>query len=911
MTCGKSVTLSHDLTLMQNLSGQIFAKMEARISGNFSVDGRLFMKSLSKSVLLAATSLAPLAIAVPGAAYAQEADEAAEDKGGLEEIVVTARRTEETLQDTPVAVSVVTADAIAEKGLTSIDDFARQSTGISFSQAFGRFTDRPVIRGASNVLANVQFGVETGAAYFVDGVYFQGDLQSFDPNEIQRVEIVKGPQSALYGRNTYAGAINYITKDPSDDFTVSGRGRVAEHNELDFGASVSGPLIKDFLSFRLGGRYYNYGGEFKNNVTGKTLGKERSESVNLVLMMTPSDNLKVRTRIGYQRDRDGARPFFLQGAEANNCLPGYRSAGFRGAGAPPVGLPASTNRNQWFCGTVKAQPNNIYLNTDAATYNLVRGATTTSVTAQDGTAYDGIFNSQVNISNIVEWDIAGSGWTLELRSGYRKNKNSSGSDSDHSEAFSAFGPGEPLFALSDRDRQVDHSQEIKLRTPQDKSVRAMLGGYYFKQGFWTQDYTFADPILRTGSVIQPLGSNFSSYSTIKNTAFFGMLEGDITDKLSVSAELRIASERKEIIERSSVSGTSTYIYSAGMSPDRQLQFGCTSALLTRAPTPGCVTKPTGKWKGVDPRITINYQTDNGLLLYANYATGRKPGGFNGTAGIVAQALLGRDASEYEAEKSKGFEVGMKFEGLDRRLRGSIAMYRNTLSNVQLSTAVPNLAAGGSLTSIVTTSANARTQGIELDLQAAPTDNLTLSAGISYVDAKFRSGCDADLFIYNSGGLRPNFNTANPPAAGLALCDLKGKRLPLASPLTMNGSVTYEMPLNDSMSIIANSTMSYESKKNIQTDNLAKVGDTFLLNARLGLKTGNFTLSVFGRNLTNEDSVPLATRWFDLRYGSSAGLIPAGLTFNGAAAFAETGSPRGIFAMPRRTRNFGIEGTFKF
>jgi iron complex outermembrane recepter protein len=870
------------------------------------------VKSLSKSFLLAASSLAPLAIALPTAAHAQEADEAAEDKGGLEEIVVTARRTEETLQDTPVAVSVVTADAIAEKGLTSIDDFARQSTGISFSQAFGRFTDRPVIRGASNVLANVQFGVETGAAYFVDGVYFQGDLQSFDPNEIQRVEIVKGPQSALYGRNTYAGAINYITKDPTNDFTVSGRGRIAEHGEMDLGASVSGPLIKDFLSFRLGGRYYNYEGEFKNNITGKTLGKEESESVYLTLMMTPTDNFKMRTRIGYQRDNDGARPFFLQGAAANNCLPGFRSAGFRGAGAPPLGLPASTNRNQWFCGTVRAQPNNIYLNTDPATYSLVRPTGTTTITAQDGTAYDGIFNSQINVSNIIEWDIAGTGWTLEVRSGYRNNKNSSGSDSDHSEAFSTFGaPGEPLFTISDRDRQVDHSQEIKLRTPQDNAVRALIGGYYFKQGFWSRDYTFADPVARNGRILQPLGTNFSNYSTIENRALFGMLEWDITEQLSISGELRSATEEKTIIERSSPSATATYIYSAGIPEGRQLQFGCTAALLSRAPTPGCVSKPRGKWEGIDPRITINYKTDGGLLLYANYATGRKPGGFNGTAGITAQALLGRDASQYKAEKSKGFEVGMKFEGFDRKLRGSVALYRNTLSNVQLSTAVPNLAAGGSLTSIVTTSANARTQGIEVDLQAAPTDNLTLSAGISYVDAKFRSGCDADLFIYNSGGLRPNFDTANPPAAGLALCDLKGKRLPLASPLTMNGSITYEVPISDSLSIIANSTASYEGKKNIQTDNLAKVGDAFLLNARLGFKTENFTLSVFGRNLTNEDSVPLATRWFDLRYGSSAGLIPLGLTFNGSPAFAETGSPRGIFAMPRKTRHFGIEGTFKF
>ncbi len=868
------------------------------------------MKSVSKSFLLGATALAPAVIVGASPAVAQDAP-AEEESGPLEEIVVTARRTEESLQDTPVAVSVVTADQISEKGLTSIDDFARQSTGISFSQAFGRFTDRPVIRGASNVLANVQFGVETGAAYFVDGVYFVGDLQSFDPNEIARVEIVKGPQSALYGRNTYAGAINYITKDPGNEWSASGRGRIAENGELDLGVSVSGPLAKDLLSVRIGGRYYNYEGEFKNNITGKKVGKEESESAYVTFVFTPHSDLKVRSRISYQRDNDGPRAFFLQGAALNNCLPGFRSPGFRNAGTPPLGLPASTNRNQWYCGVVRSNPKGIFLNTDPATYTLVRNGVPLTITAQDGTAYDGVFNAQYNVSNILEWDIAGSGWNLELRTGLRRNKNSAGSDSDHSEAFVAFAPGEPLFANTDRDEQKDQSYEIKLRTPSDNPVRAMVGGYYFKQKFISRDYVFADGTFRTGRILNPLGGNFSSYATIENKALFGMLEWDITDNLTVTGELRSATEEKRIIERSSTSPTSVFIFSAGIPEERQLQFGCTAALISRAPTPGCVTRRPGKWEGLDPRFTINYQTDGGLLLYANYATGRKPGGFNGTAGIAAQALLGRDASLYAPEKSKGFEVGAKFDAFDRRVRGSVALYRNKLTNVQLSTAIPNLVAGGALTSIVTTTANARTQGIEIDLQAAPTDNLTLSGGISYVDAKFRSGCDADLFIYNSGGLRPNFDTSRPTPAGLALCDLTGKRLPLASPLTANGSITYEAPVSSTFKLIANTTFSYEGKKNIQTDNFAKVGSAFLLNARIGFKTDNFTLSVFGRNLTNEDSLPLATRWFDLRYGSSAGLIPPGLTFDGRPAFAETGSPRGFFAMPRKTRHFGIEGTFTF
>lgn len=857
-----------------------------------------------KFLALTVTALTPLP------ALAQAADDS--ESGGITDIVVTARRTQETLQDTPVSVSVVTSDTIAGQGLASIDDFARLSTGVSFGQAFGRFTDRPVIRGAGNVLAGVQFGVETGAAYFVDGVYYQGDLQSFDPNEIARVEIVKGPQSALYGRNTYAGAINYITKDPTEELSVSGRGRIAEHNEYEVSASLSGALIKDVLSFRAGGRIYSYDGEFRNNITGKKVGGEKSKSLYFTLVSNFHPDLKIRTRFGYQRDHDAPRAFFLQGAAANNCLPGFRSPGFRNPTASPIGL-NSTNTNQWFCGTVQPQPNGIYLNTDAATYTL-NGNT---INAQDGTSYDGVLNSQINISNVIDWNVGGSGWTVSLLSGYRNNKNSSGSDSDHSYAFSTFGaPGEPLFTLSDRDRQTDMSHELKLSSPVDKPVRVMVGAYYYKQKLRNEDYVFADPVARTGRALVPLGGANSNYSTILNRAVFGMVSWDITDALTINAEIRHAKEIKRLIERGSTA--STFVAGFGES-DLMTDFGCVAVPAN------CIVRGQGEFTGTDPRITINYDISDNVMLYANFATGRKPGGFNGTAGITAAAVLGREAPTYDPEKSKGFEVGMKFDALDRKLRGSLALYTNKLSNVQLSTAVPG--AVGAVTSIVTTTANARTKGVELELQANPHPDLTFTAGFSYVSAKFTSGCDADLFIYQSGGLRPNFNTAAPTAAGLALCDLTGKRIPLGSPVTVNGSASYETDVSDSMRAFFTSNFSYEDKKNIQTDNFAKTGSAFLLNARIGLKTKNFTFALFGRNLTNEDSVPLATRWFDLRYGSACRSdVPqfpsatcastvvrpiAPTTFDGRPAVAETGSPRGIFSALRKSRTFGAEVTFNF
>jgi outer membrane receptor protein involved in Fe transport len=845
------------------------------------------MTQAVKFIALALTALTPVQ------AMAQDAD----DKGGaIEDIVVTARKTAESLQDAPVSVSVVTSEMIAEQGLNSIDDFAKQATGVSFSQAFGRTTDRPVIRGQSNVLASVQSGVETGAAYFIDGVYYQGDIQGFDPLSIERVEIIKGPQSALYGRNTYSGAINYITKDPSQSLTVSGRGRVAEYGEYELAGSISGPIVPDVIGFRAGARHYEYGGQYTNQLTGKKVGQEKSQSAYLTLQVEPSSDIKWRTRFSWQKDQDGPLAIFLQGAAENNCRPGYRSPNYRTA-SPFVPLaPAvltSTNTNQFYCGTIQPQPNNIRLNTDPLLINATLGT-------RDGTAFDGIENEQVLITSVLDWNLGGSGWTFHGLGGWRDNRNLFGTDSDHSDAFAYFSGTaastlntEPAFANTNRDDQQDLSLEVRLSSPEDKPLRGMIGGYYFKQKFQSVDITFA-----SGTAGRPLGTDLSQYATIENKAIFGMLEWDVSDNLSISAEIRHAKETKTLMDRS----TAASQFCAGES-GRATSFGFTGTC-----------RPAGSFSGTDPRITVNYTTPGGALIYGVFATGRKPGGFNGTAGLTAEAQYpGSQFVNYLPERSKGGEIGVKFDALDHRLRVNGAAFYNKLSDYQMTTAIPNPSGTGALTSIVSNAGSAETKGLELELTAAPADNLIITMGMAYVDAKFTEGCDTDEFILNSGGLRPNFDTRNPTAAGLALCSIKGRKLPLGSPWIVNGSVTWDKEIGSGLKLMASTSFSYEDAKYIQVDNLAKTGDAFLLNARIGIKTEQFTVSLFGRNLTNEDSIPLATRWFDLRYGAGTrGLPPAAsVTFDGRPAQIETGSPRGFFATLRKGRTFGAEATFNF
>lgn len=862
---------------------------------------------LSKGIMLSASALISGAVAMPHMAAAQD-QAAAEDEGGIKEIVVTARKVEESLSDAPVAVSVVGADKISELGLNSIDDFAKQSTGINFSQAFGRTTDRPVIRGQSNVLAGVQFGVETGAAYFVDGIYYQGDIQGFDPESIERVEIIKGPQSALYGRNTYSGAINYVTKDPGTDFSGSARATAAEYDEYQIAGSISGPIAGDMLGFRAGARYYTYGGQYRNQLTGRKVGSEESKSAYLTLVAQPFDDLKIRLRGAYQEDQDGPLAIFLQGADRNNCRPGFRSLRFR-QGNPvtqPALFPNSSNNNQYYCGPIEAQPNNVRLNTDPATV--------TGFGVRDGTAFDGIENKQWLLSSVIDWDLGGSGWVLSSLTGYRDNRNLFGTDSDHSEAFfflfpspaNALATTEPAFANTNRDEQTDFSQEIRLASPADAPIRGLVGAYYFKQKLNTVDLTFTNP--RAG---EALGTNNSAYSTIENKAAFALLAADVTDRLTITGEIRYAEETKTVIDRVGTVAA-TQIFCAG-EQGRAAQFstGITGTIACR---------PAGKFTGLDPRVTVDYQLNDDVLLYAIFAQGRKPGGFNGTGGLSAIALSGEDLTRYEQEKARGGELGVKFDALDRRLRVSLSAFYNELTGVQLTRSLPPSAPGQATTSVAVNSGDAETKGFELEIQAAPSQELNVTLGLSYVDAKFTKGCDFDLFVLNSGGLQPNFNTANPNATGLALCDITGKQLPLGPKYMVNGAVTWEKPIGSGdLRFVSNATFSFEDKKYVQTDNLAFVPSAFLVNARLGIKTDRFSLVAFGRNLTDEDAPPLATRWFDYRYGNAARDLPAALvpggprfgTFNGAPAVIDTGAPRAFFATLRKGRTFGVEGTFKF
>jgi iron complex outermembrane receptor protein len=217
----------------------------------------------------------------------------------VEEIIVTARRREENLMQVPIAVSAITAASIQEKGLRTIIELAEFTPGL-FSQVGGNGrTDR-----ASRRLTFRGLSVANGAV-FIDGAPYTG-TGAPDVTDVERVEILKGPQSVFFGRATYSGAVNYVTKAPTDEFSTKVAIDVSKFQGFDGSLSVSGPLIEDKLGFRVRARAFHFGGNYRSGVnTNLKMGEQETKSVTASLAATPSDALTIDAFYSFTHDDDG------------------------------------------------------------------------------------------------------------------------------------------------------------------------------------------------------------------------------------------------------------------------------------------------------------------------------------------------------------------------------------------------------------------------------------------------------------------------------------------------------------------------------------------------------------------------------------------------------------------------------
>ena len=446
--------------------------------------------------LMAGASALPFVYAAP--VFAQDDGAGDSDR---DVIVVTTRKREESLQTVPVAVSVFTADDIESARITDVEDIALLTPGFTFAPLFGGGASTPVIRGQSTTIG------EPNVGFFIDGVYQSSRtiMDSLLGDSIARVEVAKGPQSALYGRNTFAGAVNFVTKDPSNEFEGTLELTGGKSGHFDGRANISGPLIEDGLYFRVGGRFFRRDGYFTNELTGDDLDDRQTFVVSGALTATPAPNFEATLRVGYEDTDDGDDPLRFA---MNNAVP---------ANPTPAPLPDAL---QLFVGEV---PNE-----------------------QTGFAVTPGFVDRENLTTSfsMDWEVA-DGYTVTSITGYNEFNNESAIDNDYEARSIRFSTA--------RTEQEEFSQELRITSPGDQRFRWLLGGYYYDLSLENNiSDLFVDAAAGLATTLAPtplggllpLGALNTTNESTESFAIFGQLEYDLSDRIGFAFDGRWTTEDK-------------------------------------------------------------------------------------------------------------------------------------------------------------------------------------------------------------------------------------------------------------------------------------------------------------------------------------------------------------------------------
>ncbi|PHR53977.1 MAG: hypothetical protein COA47_16195 [Robiginitomaculum sp.] len=429
---------------------------------------------------------------------AQDADASASEN---DTIIVTTRKREESLFEVPIAITAFTAEDLYEAGIESTDDLARNTTGFTMAPLFGNAAT-PVIRGLSTTIG------EPNVGFFVDGVYQSSRLamEALIGSGVAQIEIAKGPQSALYGRNTFAGAVNYVTAKPANSAGVYAQGTFGTDNLYDLRGGVSGAIVEDKLYVRVGGLARGRDGYYTNALTGNSLDSQQSVALSGSVQFFATPNFETSVTVSYEDTSNGDFPL----AYATNNATFF----------PAFGLPPN---NQIFAGELPAP---------------------TSFAVTPG-GFDRE-NLQLSMQSSLDF---GSGYTLTSIFGYNDLSTLTRVDNDYEARQIA-------YTTTSVD-QGEISQEFRITSPGDQRFQWSLGAYYYHQYSKTHAN---DQRLGTIAGILPFlpgslvglvggGENFNKETTTSK-AVFGDITFDVTDKLKLNFAGRFTDETKAVVSDS-------------------------------------------------------------------------------------------------------------------------------------------------------------------------------------------------------------------------------------------------------------------------------------------------------------------------------------------------------------------------
>lgn len=632
---------------------------------------------LKRSAIYRAVTAACLTGFIPLAVQGQTTDESKKSAQGLEVIVVTAQKREQSIQTVPLALAVIDGDEILDRGIFSSNDIQRLAPGLSGQQS-GFSRPRWFIRGIGSNDPNLT--TESPLGVYNDEVFTAlTSLQSFPIFDLERVEVLRGPQGTLWGKNTTAGAVNYISRKP--DFETSGYVRASTGDWGSKGLQGGlGGAINESTAGRISFFHQSYDGYAKNLLTGKDGPAFEENALRVQLLTNVTDNFTALFNVHLLKSEPGANYAYQVHSEAG--------------GADRYGFTPDYGTNPKAGDAYYAGESDNVTDTEGALVKLdwsLGDYTLTSISA-----YDGSFNTSKTFSGNQPTFI-----------GERDNSSSWGETAS---------------------KQI--SQEVRLVSPQSGALSWIAGLHYFR-------YTFAQDAA--SATFSP--SSRSNYTRTwrdqdsESIAAFGSIKYEFTEKFRLNAGLRWTEEEKDINIHTVRTPTGTTTFN-NVSSWWQL-----SALDTPFNYNQNVFEDRS-WRELTGDITPEYQIADETLLYFRYARGYRSGGFGSTIPTLNAQQIAAGVAPYipvvEPEFLDSWELGSKSTFLDGALNVNATVFYYDHKDIQLNVQAPNPLnlINPPTGSFAQNASQGEVTGFELETQWQIADNLRLNAAWSFVDAEY-------------------------------------------------------------------------------------------------------------------------------------------------------------------------------
>lgn len=814
----------------------------------------VFNRHIRFAASLSAIAVAGLVQAAPAwaqPAAAAEAAQPAEDAAPTGDIVVTARKREESLLSTPVSIAAMASEEIAQRGIISLTDMIDATPGLNVTGNNSGRNDRSFqqisLRGFTPSTTD-----STLTATFIDGVPVSSASAVNAVTDPARIEVLKGPQNAYFGRNAFAGAINVVNKTPADSFGGSMNASAFSREGYDINGAIEGPIAPGILSFRLTGRAFQRGGSYRNGANpNERLGDQSTRTGTLMLLFTPSDRLTVKAYGMYSRDKDGPSAQGMLSAyevRSNNGLVNIPAISGNTAGTVIVpGLSNCTlaGANPFICGAAPSLPvgfspaQNTYI-TPKTSAALADGRFR-PVSAQDGVQGYGLKRKYIHAHLNIDYELGDSGLVFSSLTGFNDEKWSQMAELDNYDSSSLINTAATAtngllpyynFPFSIERHNKDFSQEVRLSFDNDGPISAVIGGNFMdtkvkRDLFNVYSETVLGAARSAGTASAP--------QRVRTMGVFGSLNYKPVEALEISLEGRYQQDK-------------IYGYTGGLGATVTAAAAAENGIPagTYAPLSNFFAK---KYDNFMPRVIINYDITPDIMAYASWSKAANVSIasfnarlFSGTAGEIAasQALGLRGVTV--PEKLTNYEIGLKGKAFDNKLIFTLAAYVGRWTNQYNSRSVffTDTSVTPNITSTVTGIANSgktNVKGIELDLTALPAEGVSLNFSGAYNDTNIRAFADPAITRLT----------------GITGDGFKGKSLPLTSRYSFSFGPQFsgDIPGTEDATWFIRSDLNYKSKQYLDAANLTWIKGRAVVNGRIGVTLDNIGIEVFANNLLND------------------------------------------------------------